>query len=406
MAEGRCKECDSQPLVDGLAPEGRGNSLDGDAIRYCSESANSIDGKYALPWAKGGCGGWWPRGALAFCLLSSLWAASLCVASDADAGSATTNRATTYQGRDANFTANISGDSQDKTNAWAFHGQQGDPEEWSRRADINSELEFDARTSLRLRNSARDQRDLKEESIGSFFLNYSNEWEEKRVNDTQVTAGFFDDQLRFVSSYSVSRFSGDDTDGNVETGSQHQQGVAFEPWRSEDVGVVLFSTYGATEAGYQDLSLSSDDKKLQNPFADSSLFADRGFSALRFGGEARFGPGNVTLAQTQSWDETEAGHAKNEYQAGVKFDVTDAAQRFGYAPDGFAEAILPSTLWLDYGLGREVSEDIDGPESRSTDMSLGGAWGWGDVYSEVSYWTSFFDNMKPDERGKDSEEQG
>jgi hypothetical protein len=153
--------------------------------------------------------------------------------------------------------------------------------------------------------------------------------------------------------------------------------------------------------------LDSKDKKSQNPFSDSALFADPGYSALSYGGQAKVGPGTLSLEQTQSWSEDDEGIFKNAYEAGLSFDINDAAKRAGFELDGAVAAMTPDSIWVNYGFARETSEtDQSGPDNRSTSYSLGGSWWWDGGYSSISYWSSVLDNLQEGAEDNDWAGQG
>ena len=320
---------------------------------------------------------------------------------------------TRYAGGPVKLSTRMTGNLEDETNPWAFRsgqepvGRFDGAGEWSRRTDFRGELSYADHVTFRLENSSRDRRDLKVEEIGTFFVDHSNEWEETRVNDTRLTAGFLNDRLRISSAYSMSRFAGDETGGDVESGSQFQQGLAFDAWRSDDFEVTFFSTYGETDEAYEELSFSGKDKKIQNPFADSALFADPGHKAWRYGGEVTFGPGSINLAQVQSWSDGDENVSKNAYEAGLSLNIEDAAKRAGFELGTAMSAVTPDSVWMNYSLGRETSEPgTDGPENQLESLSFGSGWWWDGGYGSISYWTSFLDNLKAGAEDSDWEGQG
>ena len=165
----------------------------------------------------------------------------------------------------------------------------------------------------------------------------------------------------------------------------------LDVWRGEDTHLSVFGTYGEVDKDYNDFALDDDDKnKKKNPFSDP------GQAGIKFGGTFGLGPADITLAQTDSWDaEDSNGSQKTEYETKLGFDLNNLR---GYTGELFGESfwnIAPDSVYASYGFGAVDIGSGSGTEDRTTDISAGANWDWGNGYTSLSYWYSNYDNRQP-----------
>ncbi len=113
-------------------------------------------------------------------------------------------------------------------------------------------------------------------------------------------------------------------------------------------------------------------------------------------GTVGLGPADITLAQTDSWgaeasDETEIN--EREVTFGLNLNRLKGLLS-GLFGDTFWN-IAPDSIYASYGFGAVDAGPGSANEDRTTDISAGANWNWGNGYSYLSYWHSYYDNRQP-----------
>jgi hypothetical protein len=240
-----------------------------------------------------------------------------------------------------------------------------------------------------------DQRDFTDEYIGSFLLSRNAaEWEENVINATTLNIGLWDERLRLMTNFDLSRYSASEMDERVVMGHRINQNMELDVLRGDDLSLTVFGAYGEVDQNHHDFGLDDDDKK--------GPFSDPGKAATKYGGKIGLGPGSLTVESVTSWDADQSDSSvEQKYNAKVGLDLNDIRGRTGDLMGDVVWDILPDSVYVGYGFGAVDKGSGAATEDRTKDISAGANWDWGSGYSYLSYWSSYYDSRQPGSQDDD-----
>jgi len=258
-------------------------------------------------------------------------------------------------------------------------------DEWQQSFAFRGDLSFSRLAKLQFRNELIEQRDEQTEYIGDFLIGRnSDQWRQNRINSSTLDIGFFDNRLTSKTVLNSSRYTSSDLDDKYTVGYQLLQALNLQILRGENTRLSIFGTYGEVDQNYNDFALDEDDKTKKNPFSEP------GQAGFKFGGTLGLGPADLTLAQTDSWDD---GSQTRTYEATLGLDLNRLRPlSSGLLGETFWK-VAPDFVSLSYGVG---TVDVGtGIANRTRDVSASANWAWDSGYTYLGYWSSYYDNRQP-----------